>query len=85
MIINLKLPREQYFKDLSVADILRKFIHKDGDIRVKDIQQLPEERGVIGTTTGSLDELLAQSQTINSLGLVEQIKQLKDTCFVDEE
>ena len=78
MIINLKLPREQYFKDLSVADILRKFIHKDGDIRVKDIQQLPEERGVIGTTTGSLDELLAQSQTINSLGLVEQIKQLKE-------
>ena len=76
MILNLSKAREHYFQDSTITDILRQFIHKDGDIRIKDIQQLSEAKRIIGTKDGSLDQLLEKQHTADSSTVVEKIKQL---------
>lgn len=82
MYLNLSRPRNQYFEEPVIAEILRRFIKTDKPIRIEDLRQLNSKSKVItGTKEGDLEELLkwdSGSHTIDSLALVEKIENLKE-------
>jgi len=79
MIIDLSKPREEYFNDLSVTEVLGQFISKEGPITINDVRRLNESGLVVtGTSEGSLDSLLEwEGHETDSLALVEQIDSLE--------
>ncbi len=84
MIINLGNPREKYFADWTVAEILRGAISTTDPVTVADVQELDTAGKVaVGTQAGNLESLLEGEYVVDSLSIPKKVKQLPhDHLFV---
>lgn len=79
MIINLSKPRAKYFADLTVTEILRKYIPKENPITLSDLKNLAKQgKVVVATKEASLDEFLAHNHTPQPLSLSHIVSQLEE-------
>ncbi len=84
MIIDLSAERKEYFRDYTAAQIVRQFCGEIKSFSVKrDLSQLDREHKlVIGTAEGSLDKLLDESYSLDSLSLVSKIEEAEPNQLI---
>ena len=72
MRIDLTKSRAEYFTDLTTAEILRQHIHKNGPITINNLKELDDK--VVATKEGSLEGLLKENYSVDSMHTVDLIK-----------
>ena len=80
MMIDVSKPRNEYFEEPTVVEILRRYVDTNSPITIHHIKDLEREgKIVVGTSQGDLDTLLQRESTVHSLSLVDKIDAMDES------